>query len=188
MELLNTSCFEKFNEIYPIVYSKNLYLYSIGSFKKSMSAFTIHIKYGISIAGILIGYFLLAKLVNLHENTSLRLMNGVIMGYGLYRVIRRKKITEGGRFSYYKGFITGIYAGFLATLIFVGFMAIYMYYLDPGFPQKIMGCWQQNYYQDAGVLLFGIVVEGFASTIVLTLALCRKLRCLNTILPRFQKK
>jgi hypothetical protein len=42
-------------------------------------------------------------------------------------------------------------------------MAIYMYYLEPGFLQKIMGCWQQNYYQGAGVLLFGIAGEEFAS-------------------------
>jgi hypothetical protein len=34
MELLNTSCFEKFNKIYYILYPKNLYFHLTYSFKK----------------------------------------------------------------------------------------------------------------------------------------------------------
>ena len=97
----------------------------------------IHIRYGLIIAVGLIAYFLLLRLFGLHENPWLRVFNGAIVAYGLYAAIRFRRILEGDRFDYYKGFKTGIYSGFLATLIFVGFMALYMYHLDPEFPENI---------------------------------------------------
>lgn len=136
----------------------------------------LHIRYGIVIAIVLIAYFLLVKLFGLHENPWLRILNGAIMAYGLYAVIRQRRLLEGSEFDYFKGFKTGIYTGFLATLIFVAFMAVYMYHLDPGFPEKIMSSWMEDYNQGPGILVFVLIVEGFSSTVVLTLAFMQKFK------------
>lgn len=141
-----------------------------------MNPSSVHIRYGVVIAVVLIAYFLVLSLFGLHENPWLRLFNGAIMAYGIYAVIRFRKLLEGDSFDYYKGFKSGIYAGFLATLIFVGFMALYMFHLNPGFPEKLMDNWVKDYYQGPGILVFILVVEGFASTVVLTLAFMQKFK------------
>ncbi|MBL7471975.1 DUF4199 domain-containing protein [Robertkochia sediminum] len=136
----------------------------------------IHIRYGVVIAIILIAYFLVVRLFGLHENPWLRLLNGVIMAYGIYMVIRFRKVLEGENFEYYNGFKTGIYTGFLATLIFVAFLAVYMFHIDPTFAERILDNWMDDYNQGPGILLFVLVVEGFASTVVLTLAFMQKFK------------
>lgn len=128
------------------------------------------------IAAVLIAYFLVVRLFGMHENPWLRLLNGAIMGYGIYAAIRFRRILEGEAFGYYNGFKTGIYTGFLATLVFVAFMAVYMYHVDPSFAGRILESWMEDYNQGPGILLFVLVVEGFASTVVLTLAFMQKFK------------
>lgn len=136
----------------------------------------IPLRYGIVTAIVLIAYFLIVKLFNLHENIWLRLLNGAIVAYGIYASIRYKRLVLREKFDYYSGAITGIVTGFIATLIFVGFMGVYMFHLDPAFPEMIMNTWIQGYNQGPGILLFIIAVEGFASTVVLTLAFMQKFK------------
>ncbi|QLE01444.1 DUF4199 domain-containing protein [Galbibacter sp. BG1] len=136
----------------------------------------VFLRYGLIIAIGLIAYFLIIKLVGLHEHIWLRVVNGAIVAYGLYAAIRTRKLLEGDKFNYYKGFTTGLYAGFLATLIFVAFMAIYMYHLDPDFPNTIMDSWIKDYNQGPGILIFILVIEGFSSSVVLTLAFMQKFK------------
>ncbi|MCB0374732.1 MAG: DUF4199 domain-containing protein [Sinomicrobium sp.] len=141
----------------------------------------IHIKYGIGIAAGLIIYFLAVKLLGLHENPWLRILNGCIVASGLYFAIKQKKATEKEHFNYYSGARAGIYTGFIGTVIFVIFMAVYMFHLDPAFPEKIMDSWMRDYYQGPGILLFVITVEGVASTVILTLAFMQKFKPAATI-------
>ena len=136
----------------------------------------LHFRYGMVIAAILIAYFLVLKLFGLHENPWLRLINGAIVAYGIYAVIRYRRLLERDKFQYYSGFKTGIYTGFLATLIFVGFMGLYMFHLDTGFAANVMKSWMSDYNQGPGILLFVLVVEGFASTVVLTLTFMQKFK------------
>ena len=144
---------------------------------------SIHTKYGIVIAAGLIIYFLAVKLLGLHENPWLRVLNGLIMAYGIYAAIKRKKGKEGKDFNYYSGAKTGIYTGFTGTIIFIAFMAVYMFHLDPAFPEKIIDSWIRNYYQGPGILLFILAVEGFASTVVLTLAFMQKFKSSGNMAP-----
>ncbi|MGS2741289.1 DUF4199 domain-containing protein [Sinomicrobium sp. M5D2P17] len=141
-----------------------------------MGAKHIHLRYGIVTAIVLIAYFLIVRLFNLHENIWLRLLNGVIVAYGIYASIRFKRLVLREKFDYYAGATTGIFTGFIATLIFVGFMGIYMFHLDPTFPEKIMNTWIKSYNQRPGILLFILAVEGFASSVVLTLAFMQKFK------------
>ena len=141
-----------------------------------MKHLKIYVRFGIVIALLLIGYFLLVRLFGWHENPWLRLINGLIVGFGLYEAIRVKKLERGKDFEYFEGFRTGIYTGFIATLIFVLFMGIYMFHIDPTFPETIMSTWMEGYFQGPGILIFILMVEGFASTVVLTLTFMQRFK------------
>ncbi len=141
-----------------------------------MNPSKIHLRYGLVTGIVLIAYFLIVKLFGAHENVWLRLLNGLIVGYGIFAAIRLRKTLEGKTFDYYNGFRTGVYTGALATVIFVGFMAVYMYHLDPSFAEGIMDKWLTEYKQGPGILLFVITVEGLASSVVLALTFMQKFK------------
>ncbi|WP_420570749.1 DUF4199 domain-containing protein [Kordia sp.] len=134
------------------------------------------IKYGGFIALGLIAYFLLVRLFGLHENPWLRLFNGAIVAYGIYRAIKDLKKEKGISFNYFDGFKAGITSGFIATLIFTLFMGIYIFHLDTGFGEKIMDMSLGSVATEPGLLLFIILIEGFASTVILSLLFMQKFK------------
>jgi hypothetical protein len=133
------------------------------------TSFSVALKYALFVTAALIAYFLILKLVELHENPWLRLFNGIIMASGIYYAIKYFKLKLGADFSYVDGFKTGLLTGFLATIMFTGFMAIYMFHLDTAFTEKLLNDWFENYDNGTGILVFVILIEGLASTVVLTL-------------------
>jgi hypothetical protein len=132
-------------------------------------SFTVALRYGIFITTALIAYFLVLRLFGLHENPWLRLFNGIAMAVGLFYSIKYYKLITGNSFTYVDGFKTGLITGFIATILFTVFMAVYMFHLDPEFTQMLLGEWFNNYGEGAGILVFIILIEGLASTVVLTL-------------------
>ena len=74
-------------------------------------------KYGIGIAIVLILYFLLTKLMGLHQYPMLSSLNALIFGGGIFYAIRNYKRTTND-FSYQEGFQIGLFTGGLATVIF----------------------------------------------------------------------
>ncbi|AXG68472.1 hypothetical protein KORDIASMS9_00687 [Kordia sp. SMS9] len=134
------------------------------------------IKYGVLIALGLIMYFLLVRLFGLHENPWLRLLNGAIVAFGIYSVIKDTKKESGVNFNYFEGFKVGIFSGFIATLVFTFFMAIYIFHIDVGFAEKIMAMSVGSVSKEPGLLLFIILIEGFASTVILSLLFMQKFK------------
>ncbi len=134
------------------------------------------IKYGVLIALGLIFYFLLVRIVGLHENPWLRLLNGAIVAFGIYSVIKNTKKESGVNFNYFEGFKVGIFSGFIATLVFTFFMAIYIFHIDVEFAEKIMAMSVGSVSKEPGLLLFIILIEGFASTVVLSLLFMQKFK------------
>jgi hypothetical protein len=134
------------------------------------SSLSFSIKYAFYITASLIAYFLVLKVFDLHENPWLRLANGVFMCLGIYFAIKRYKAKSGSEFSYIDGIKTGLVTGFISTIVFTVFMAIYMFHLDVAFTQKLLGDWFNDYEVGANILLFIVFIEGFASTVVLSLA------------------
>ncbi|MGM5469049.1 DUF4199 domain-containing protein [Flavobacteriaceae bacterium LMO-SS05] len=130
---------------------------------------SVALKYGIFVTTALIAIFLILRLFGLHENPWLRLVNGVAMAAGIFFAIKYYKLVVGAAFTYVDGFKTGLITGFIATVLFTGFMAIYMFHLDPDFTKMLLGEWFNNYGEGAGILVFIIFIEGLASTVVLTL-------------------
>lgn len=130
----------------------------------------VALRYGLLITVVLIAYFLVLKLFGLHENPWLRLMNGLVMASGLFYSIKYYKLISGDTFSYIDGIKTGLITGFISTVAFTIFMAVYMFHLDVAFTQTLLGDWFSDYEVGANILLFIIFIEGLASTVVLSLA------------------
>ena len=133
------------------------------------TSLSVSLRYGFFITTALIAYFLILRLFGLHENPWLRVFNGVAMAVGIFYAIKVYKLMVGKDFTYTDGFKTGLVTGFIATILFTMFMAIYMFHIDPAFTEKLLGEWFSNYGQGAGILVFIILIEGLASTVVLTL-------------------
>lgn len=135
----------------------------------------IYIKYGILIAVGLILYFVITKLVGLHKYPILSAANGVIYGAGILMALKKSKGRE-TKFEYEKGFQVGLMSGVIATLIFVVFMAIYVYQIDTEFAQNILEGWGLNYASGAFIILVSLVLMGVSTSLVLTLAFMQLLK------------
>lgn len=133
------------------------------------------LKYGIGIAITLILYFLLSKAIGLHKYPVLSALNGVIYGGGiLIAMIGFKRSTV--QFKYQEGFQVGLFCGVIATLLFVSFMAVYLFMLDTGFAAGTLDSWGLSYNKGALMVLVTIAMMGFSTSLVLTLAFMQLLK------------
>lgn len=135
-----------------------------------MSRFVLSVRFGIALASSLIAYFLVLSLFGFHTNPFFSLFNGVITGFAIYEAIRYKRIESKSDYSYTSGFQAGIVTGFLATIIFTVFMAVYVTEVDPDFISKIVYNFSKSYDVGVGVFSFTVLLSGLATTIVLTLS------------------
>ena len=116
----------------------------------------------------------------MHTNIFYSLFNGVIMGFGIYEAIKYRRIEEGQTFNYNKGFSTGIVTGFIATLIFTSFFAIYTTEINSIFLVQLSEQWFQNL-RFEGIVFFTVAIMGFATSIVLTLSFMQLFKASNNI-------
>lgn len=140
-----------------------------------MTMFKVYSSYGIWIAVVLIAYFLLLKVIGLHQYPVLSSVNGLIYGAGLYMAMK-KYSSRKNKFKYEKGFEVGLLSGGIASIIFTIFMAIYMYQIDTEFAANIMDAWNLEYDLGTLMLLISLLIMGFATTLVLTLAFMQLLK------------
>ncbi len=141
-----------------------------------MSKFTMPIRFAFAMAGGLIAYFLVLSLFNLHTNVLFSLFNGVIVGFGLYEVIKYTKIRKGAAYTYTDGMVNGVVAGFIATILFTAFFALYAGNLNPEFLDGLIGPWEQTYNTSIGAVIFTVAIGGFATAICLTLCFMQLLK------------
>ncbi|MBZ9786975.1 DUF4199 domain-containing protein [Psychroflexus sp. CAK57W] len=135
-----------------------------------MNRFVLSVRFGIALASSLIAYFLVLSLFGLHTNPFFSLFNGVITGFAIYEAIRYKRIELKSDYSYTEGFQAGIVTGFLATVLFTIFMAVYVTEVDPNFIGNIAETFSKSYNIGVGVFSFTVLLSGFATTVVLTLS------------------
>ncbi|MBA3986141.1 MAG: DUF4199 domain-containing protein [Flavobacteriales bacterium] len=134
----------------------------------------LYLKYGIGIAVVLIVYFLILKVIGLHVYPVLSAFNGVIIGAGIFMAISFYKKTH-AEFKFEKGFQAGLFSGFLGSILFTVFMAIYIYHLDAEFATNILGNWESNYNYPS-LLLATVLIMGLATSFVLTLSFMQLLK------------
>ena len=146
-----------------------------------MKNLTLPIRFGIAATGGLIAYFLLLALIGKHTNVFFSLFNGVISGFAIYEVIKYTKIKLGNEFTYSKGFTNGVITGFVSTLLFTIFFAIYSTELNPNFLEALSEKWANNYSNFKGIVFFTVAIMGFATTMVLTLAFMQLFKTSNNL-------
>ncbi len=132
-------------------------------------------KYGVGIATLMIAYFMLTKLIGLHQYPILSALNGVFIGGGIFYAIRNYKKSSSS-FKYQDGFQIGLFAGVLATMIFSAFMAIYIFQIDKQFATAILDSWNLNFNKGSLILIISLIIMGLSTSFVLTLAFMQLLK------------
>lgn len=135
----------------------------------------LYTTYGIGTAVLLIVYFLLTKLLGLHDIPVLSALNGVIIGGGIFFALKKFKASQ-EQFKYQDGFMLGLFTGSLATIIFSVFMAIYIYQIDTQFAKAILENWNLNFNKGSLILITSLVIMGLSTTFVLTLSFMQLLK------------
>ncbi|MBW2960369.1 DUF4199 domain-containing protein [Mesonia aestuariivivens] len=136
---------------------------------------SISVKYGLGIGVLLIIVFLILSIFNLHLKPFYSAINIAVMGIGLYLAIRVCKNEfqkdQLKSFTYQKGFSVGVVTGFISTIIFSVFFAIYASNIEPGFIDKMLVNWNAGYEVGVGTTSFIVFLMGLATTVVLSLSL-----------------
>lgn len=135
----------------------------------------LYTKYGIGIAFALVAYFLLLKLFGLHQYPILSAANGIIFGAGILFAMKKFK-AESDDFKYQDGFMVGLFTGGLATVLFSFFMALYIFQIDTQFATAILDSWELNYNKGGLIIVVSLIMMGFSTTLVLTLAFMQLLK------------
>lgn len=134
-----------------------------------------YLKYGAIIAASLIFYFLLMKLLGLHESPAFSIFNAVLYGGGILRAMQTDK-KRNPNFNYASGWQAGFWSGTVATLIFTVFMAFYMFQINTTFAEAILASWPVQYANGVVVMLISIVLMGMSTAIVLSLTFMQLLK------------
>ncbi|WP_318343652.1 DUF4199 domain-containing protein [Flagellimonas baculiformis] len=144
-----------------------------------MKKMTLSIRFGIVTSAVLIAYFLILALIGKHTNVFYSLFNTVITGFGIYETIKYTKLRQGKGFSYGNGFTAGIVTGFIATLLFTIFFALYATELDTDFLDRLSKVWSKDYKNFEGIVFFTVAIMGFATSLVLTLSFMQLFKTSN---------
>ncbi len=135
----------------------------------------IYTTYGIGTAIALIAYFLITKLLNLHQYPILSAANGLIIGAGIFFALKKYKSSQ-ERFKYQNGFQLGLFTGSIATIVFSIFMAVYIFQIDTEFAKAVLDSWHLNLNKGSLILIMSFVITGFATTFILTLSFMQLLK------------
>ena len=135
----------------------------------------IGLRWGVITLLLLCAYFLVMKILGLVHATEFRILNALIMFFGVFQAIKSSKENLQG-FNYLKGFGTGILTALVASALFTMFGMIYLFWLDPSFMASIrmnepMGIFMNEY--SASLQIF---IEGSASGVLLSYTSLQYLR------------
>lgn len=134
-----------------------------------MKKISLPLRFGLVTSAVLIAYFLILALFNLHTNPVFSFFNAVITAFGIYEVVRINKLQQPNTFSYGEGFKTGITTGVIATIIFTFFFLIYSTEINTEFLPLLLNSMNGSFNINEGLITFIVAIMGFATTIVSTL-------------------
>lgn len=129
--------------------------------------FKVYSTYGISIAIVLIAYFLILKLIGMHQYPVLSAVNALFFGAGIYFALKKYE-SQVSEIKYEKGFELGLFTGGIASIIFTVFMALYMYQIDGEFATSIMESWNMENQLGTPMLVISTLIMGLVTTLILT--------------------
>lgn len=126
--------------------------------------------YGIRIAVGLIAFFMIMKFAGFAHHIELRLLNLVILGFGVYASLKKFKQTHAENLNYFRGLITGVATAGIGSLLFGAFLFLYMK-LDTGMMESIRANEQMGIHLNPYIASFIVVLEGFFSGLLVTFVL-----------------
>ncbi len=129
----------------------------------------IGMKWGLIVFVLLSVYFFTLQLFGFEHVIELRLFNGVIMYFGIYKAIKEFKNSD-NKFNYFQGIGTGVITAFVASIIFALFGFLYLSLINPEFMESI----KQNEMFGIHMTKYGapiqIFIEGIATGCVMSYA------------------
>lgn len=136
-----------------------------------MSLFTnpnrIPENYGLKIAGALIAFFLLMKLLGLVHHYELRFLNVFIQVGGIYFALKKFRQTHQDHMNYFRALITGVATGAIASGIFAIFLFAY-FSIDTALMQGIIENEPMGRYLNPYIASFMVALEGLFSGLLFT--------------------
>jgi hypothetical protein len=126
--------------------------------------------YGFRIAGALILYFLLMKFSGLSHHVELRLLNLFILIGGVYFALKKLKSANAAHLNYFKALVTGVATAAVGSLVFAGFLFIYMQ-VDGELMQSIKDNEPMGRYLNPYMAAFIVALEGVFSGLLVTFIL-----------------
>lgn len=132
--------------------------------KGTCSIEKVGLRYGAYLAGGLIAYFLLMKLLGFERVMELRFLNLFILIGAVVSAIKFYKDNCSTLMTYFKGMGVGILTSMIGAVIFALFMGIYLGVFDQQFLQYIREEWSSYAtHINPFTLSFIIVLEGTIS-------------------------
>lgn len=135
----------------------------------------VYSTYGVLTAVALIAYFLLLKVIGLHQYPVLSAVNGLIFAAGIYLALQKFR-SKRDELKFGKGFEVGLFTGGIASIIFTVFMALYMYQIDGEFATAILKSWNMETALGTSMLVISILIMGIVTTLVLTFSFMQLLK------------
>lgn len=123
--------------------------------------------YGLKIAGGLIVFFLVMKVVGLAHHYELRFLNVFIQVGGIFFALKKFKQTHEEHMNYFRALITGVATGAVASAIFAIFLFVYMS-VDSAFMQGIIENEPMGRYLNPYITAFMVALEGLFSGLLFT--------------------
>ncbi|MCA4897750.1 MAG: DUF4199 domain-containing protein [Bacteroidota bacterium] len=126
--------------------------------------------YGLRIAGGLIAYFLLMKLIGMSDHVELRLLNLLILVAGVFFALRKFKETHGKHLNYFVALATGVATAAIGSVLFALFLFIWMK-VDSNMMQHIIDTEPMGHYLNPYMAAFIVALEGVFSGLLVTFVL-----------------
>lgn len=136
-----------------------------------MSLFTdpnrIPENYGLKTSAGLILYFILMQVIGLSHHVELRLVNLIIQAVGIYFALKKFKNTHEDHMNYFRGLVTGVATGAIASVLFGLFLFIYMK-VDHSLLVSIQENEPMGHYLNEYMSAFIVALEGVFSGLLVT--------------------
>ena len=139
-----------------------------------MSLFTnpnrIPENYGLKIAGGMIVFFIVMRLLGLHHHVELRVLNLLIQSAGVFYALKKFRSSHSDHLNYFRGLITGVATGAIGSALFAIFMFLYMQF-DTDLMQSIIDNEPMGHYLNPYIAAFMVALEGIFSGMMGTFVL-----------------
>jgi hypothetical protein len=123
--------------------------------------------YGLKIAGGLIAFFLIMKVLGLAHHYELRFLNVFIQVGGIFFALKKFKQTHEEHMNYFRALITGVATGAVASVMFALFLFVYMS-VDGAFMQGIIENEPMGRYLNPYITAFMVALEGLFAGLLFT--------------------